>query len=349
MPRPRSRTQARIGVDLCVLRAPYPASLARCVRSGLAALRARGDVEVVPLGPLGGSRRHWRLRGLPRAARRSEVDGVHSFVSGFAPLAPAPRVQTVHELPWRHGERENADRAHRLWVRLGPLAAARVVVPSRHVARDLAAATGRDRATVIPWGVEPRFGAADGEPLTVAGERIDRDVLLLPLGGRSKKRADRAVAALAALDGALRVVVTGPDGPGLARARREARARGIEGRLRHVPWIDEDDLPRAFAAAGAVLCLARSEGFAHPVLEGLAAGRPVVAAPGGAQEELLAGAGELADPDDPEALAAAIERALAWRPARADAARARAGEFTWERWAASTARLWNELLAEGAA
>ncbi|QDU68647.1 glycosyltransferase [Engelhardtia mirabilis] len=345
---PRSPTATRIGVDLCVLRAPYPLSLQRCVRSGLEALRGRDDVETVRLGPMGGSRGHWRLRGLGRAARRSEVDGVHAFVSGFSPTAPGPRIQTVHELPWHHGESENADLRHRLWIRLGGRFARAIVCPSEHVARDLRAELGSagERVRVIPWGVDRRFGEAAGEggpTVELGGEPFDRATLLLPLGGRTKKRASAAVEALAHLPRSVRLVVTGPDGPGLDAARARAAALGLGQRLHHVPWIEESDLPLALAASGAVLALARSEGFAHPVLEALATGTPVVAAPGGAQEELAGGCAELADPEDSAGLAAAIGRALAWTEEQRRAARERAARFTWERWAESTALLWREL------
>ena len=347
----RSPSTTRIGVDLCVLGSPYPASLGRCVRSGLRALRELADVDVVALGPMGGDRRRWRLRGLPGAARRSGVQGVHSFVSGFSPTAPAPRIQTVHELPWRHGERENADFGHRLWTRIGAWRAQHVVTPSEHVARDLRAelGLGDDRVTATPWGVDRRFGEAAGEggaTVELGGEPFDRATLLLPLGGRAKKRAAAAVEALAQLPREVRLVVTGPDGPGLEAARARAAALSIAPRLHHVPWIAEADLPQAVAACGAVLALARSEGFAHPVLEALATGTAVVAVPDGAQQELAGECAELADPDSPEQLAAAIERALSWNETRRSAARERAAHYDWKRWAEGTARVWRTALEE---
>ncbi len=52
------------------------------------------------------------------------------------------------------------------------------------------------------------------------------------------------------------------------------------------------------------------EGFGFPVLEAMTLGVPVVAANRGSLPELLGGAGTLVEPDDPDQMAAAIERVM---------------------------------------
>jgi glycosyltransferase involved in cell wall biosynthesis len=77
-----------------------------------------------------------------------------------------------------------------------------------------------------------------------------------------------------------------------------------------------------------------NEGFGIPVLEAMSAGVPVVAANRGALPEVLGDAGTLVDPDDVEAFAEAMHRALTdevFAIACAQRGLARAREFSWDR------------------
>ena len=72
------------------------------------------------------------------------------------------------------------------------------------------------------------------------------------------------------------------------------------------------------------------EGFGLTALEAMACGTPVVASDRTALPEVVGDAGLLVDPDDAEAMAAGIERAMDdAAPARAGPARA--ARFSWER------------------
>jgi len=150
----------RVGFDVSPLQRPHPPGVVRVVRELVAALEERARLEVVRLAPPeGAGLRRWRQRDLPREVVPRGLAGLHSFVSAFAWRGPGRRVQTVHELPWRHGVRENAGPRHRLWAALGPLLADRVLTASEHVARDLRRRRlpGAARVRVCPWGVGPPF------------------------------------------------------------------------------------------------------------------------------------------------------------------------------------------------
>ena len=72
-------------------------------------------------------------------------------------------------------------------------------------------------------------------------------------------------------------------------------------------YLPEPDLARVVAGAAAVVVPSWYEGFGLPALEALACGTPVVAADLPAHREVLGDQAELFPPDDPAALAAALE------------------------------------------
>jgi len=181
-------------------------------------------------------------------------------------------------------------------------------------------------AVVVPGGVDharfhPRAGAGgdggdggQGYVLTVgAGARKN----LGALAETARRLRLRGLELWAA--GGSRPQVAGEEVPGIRR-------------LGHVP---DAGLPALYARARAFVLPSLHEGFGLPLLEAMACGVPVVAARAGALPETSAGAARLADPRDPEALAAAVEEVLddpaPWRAAGL----ARAGAFSWARTAAA--------------
>lgn len=300
----------------------------------LAALERRHRIEVVRLAPPPLVRlARWRQLDLARQARG--LDGLHSFVSAIPLLGALPRVQTIHELPWRHGERENADLAHRLWSELGPLRAAAVQTATEYSARDLRARwlPGRRKVRVVPWGVAEPF---------VPGPAERRAELVCPGGARAKK----GLAAL--LEGAARhpqrpaLLATGASTPELERCAARARELGVW--LAHVESLDERELVERYRGAWAVALLSRSEGFGLPILEAMACGTPVIVPEHSAQAEVAGAAGLRVDPLDPESVAAALERARRERAELGARGIERAAQFSWQRTAEGIEQLWRELL-----
>ena len=347
----------RIGFDASPLRSPTTSGLRRVVEASLVELETRAVVEVVRLAPAQGEEpRRWRQRRLPLEVARAELVGVHSFVSAFALRGPGRRVQTVHELPWRHGVAENADWRHRLWPRLGRWRADAIVTQTETVAQELGlrrAGTG-GKLAVIPWGVdlarfrpEPAPGTVD-EPL-LDRYRLPEGPFLLALGAvRAKKNLPALLRGLAHLrstaGSAPRLVVTGPDTPDLRRDLGSLQQLGLTRGVSTPGTVDEEDLPGLLRLAAAVPVLSLSEGFGLPVLEALACGTPVLVPRGSAQAEVAGEAGIEVDPRDPSSVAAGIARALERREELRPILSERAHAFPWSRTARGIEELWTSLV-----
>jgi glycosyltransferase involved in cell wall biosynthesis len=336
--RPTTST-VRIGLDLSPAAGHASPGVARAALQLCAALERRGRVEVVRLPPPPGRGvRRWRHHDLARIASAARLDALHSFTSAVPLWAPCRRVQTVHELPWLHGEGENAGLRHRLWARLGARVADLVVTMTETVAAELREHCRPARLAVVPWGVAPGV-ERDAALVEALGLRA-RGYVLVPGGARPKKLAS---AALAALDGRaapalsrLEVAVTGVGPVGATPPRARLRALGV---------VDERSMEALVQHAACVAVPSLSEGWSLPVLEALVRGVPVVVPAGSAQAEVAGEGGVVAASRAPDELGRALAQAVEERddPARVAARLAVAARRDWDESARRMEEAWLSL------
>jgi glycosyltransferase involved in cell wall biosynthesis len=95
----------------------------------------------------------------------------------------------------------------------------------------------------------------------------------------------------------------------LDTARAHARRVGVEGRVSFPGWVDETKVDELLRAADLLVLPSRAENQPVAILEAMARAVPVVATRiGGIPEQVLDGrSGLLVEPDDPDALAQALE------------------------------------------
>jgi len=204
----------------------------------------------------------------------------------------------------------------------------------------------------VPGGVDTKwFSPGDGVRAARMRLGLDPQQRLLVTVRRAEPRMGidqllRAVRILASDKVSLAVV-----GGGLLtdEFKRLSSELGIDGRVRFVGRVPEEELPDWYRAADLfVLPTVAYEGFGMVTVEALASGVPVVGTPAGATPELL----EPLDPrlvaggSDPDSLALAIREALTFT---GDDFRSRCRDYAVARFDWSTvARAWDDALSEAA-
>jgi glycosyltransferase involved in cell wall biosynthesis len=269
----------------------------------------------------------WEQLALPLAARRAEL---LLSPANLAPLAGRGNVVVVHDsAPFR--EPAWYGRVYGAWHRaLVPRIARRarlVLVPSEHVRSELVELLGLDagRVRAIPPGVDAAFADPPAPEPLLRRMGLERPYVLA-VGTDSPRKnlglLDRIAPTLE--DSGLQVAIAGSGRPYLPRSE--------PGGVRRLGYVPDSDLPALYAGAAALAMPSLYEGFGLPCVEAMAAGTPVVAADRAALPEACGGAALLADPDDPDAFAAALVQAAGPERRRlTEAGRARAASLSWER------------------
>ena len=185
-------------------------------------------------------------------------------------------------------------------------AAARIVVPSAWL-RDLVVSWGvePDRVVVLPHAVSPP-PLEDRETLR-AEYGFSGPTLVLAARLVPQKSLDVALRALART-AKVALVIAG-DGPERDGAERLVRKLGVGSRVRFLGAQPREDVFALFRAADAAILSSSWESFGLVVAEALAVGTPVISTEVGGVVEMLSDGvnGLLIPPEDPEALAGAIE------------------------------------------
>src|SRR5690606_1328848 len=98
--------------------------------------------------------------------------------------------------------------------------------------------------------------------------------------------------------------------------------------------ISDEQLPAVYNLASVLVMPSFYEGFGFPALEAMACGTVTVVSNRSSLPEVVGEVGLQVDPDDPSALAAALEQALTdttWREKMRISGIERARDFTWDK------------------
>jgi glycosyltransferase involved in cell wall biosynthesis len=240
-------------------------------------------------------------------------------------------------------------------LRMTYLAKARVVIAISAATRETLeryTLVSPDRIVVIPYGLNSTFTrlecAKGGRRDSAGVDRAAKVVLQVATKGRYKNTPLllKAFAQLRARIPDVTLVRIGA--PFYSDESALAAKLGIASAITYVGAVSDDRiLAEWYSAADVLVFPSLWEGFGWPPLESMACETPVVASDIPAIREVVGDAGVLVSPDDPAAMADAVERVLtdpSWSRSLSAKGLDRAARFTWTSAAARTLAVYESLV-----
>jgi glycosyltransferase involved in cell wall biosynthesis len=291
------------------------------IELALAGIEAERRLPVLPAAHV--FRTAWsRFGRLPVERFAGPLDVFHFSDWMYPPQRGGLRSTMVHDLvplhfpQWVH---RRTERMHGAKYRHAARTCDVVIANSRHTADDVAATLGvpRERIHVAYPGVEEAF-SPEGERA-----RLERPYVLTVATLEPRKNLGTLVEAYRRLgEPDLALAVAGAAGWG------EQPSLDVSGVIR-LGYTPPPELPRLFRGATVFAFPSRFEGFGMPVLEAMACGVPCVVSAHRSLDEACGDAAVRHDPEDPDALAAAIREALDRRDELVARGLEHARRFTW--------------------
>jgi alpha-1,3-rhamnosyl/mannosyltransferase len=300
----------------------------------------------------------WEQWSLPRAAREGRVDLLHAPGTSLPWWQPVPTIVTIHDtIPWQ--PRDGATTWDFYRDRVLPAAyhrAAAITTISQNSRKDILARWPalKPRLHVISPGVDERYLEAqrDWAPIVIDDRQVTEPYFLYFGGADPRKRLMWALQAWwrGGADRSM-LVVCGLE-PGAHAEFRKSIPRELQGKVILAPFLSEEDLPRIYMRATAVLYPSLYEGFGLPVVEAQSVGTPVVFSAVGSLAELN-GPGAIVLPvDDLPAWTRTVSNLLDDLAARFGpdrVARAWARQYSWDAYVERTLAVYESVRAQHSA
>ena len=306
---------------------------------------------------------HHRLEALTLSAELlpHRLDLLHS-PDFIPPLRGARRhVITIYDLNFLHYPQFLTRASRRYYngqIRRAARQANLIMTISESSRRDIVELLGvpPERITTQYPGVDASFRPLPAEFLQEQRRQLDLPETFLLFVGTFEPRKN--IAGL--LEAWRRLRLQLPDAPPIVLAgRRGWLFDGTMQRIRdmkldeHILWrenVPQNALPALFNLATALVLPSFYEGFGFPALEAMACGTLPIVSNVSSLPEVVGDVGLQVDPNDPDALAAAMLRALndsAWREAQQETGLERAAHFTWDKSARALLKVWDRALQDG--
>jgi glycosyltransferase involved in cell wall biosynthesis len=178
---------------------------------------------------------------------------------------------------------------------------------------------------------------------------VERENVILNVGAiQKRKNIARLVDAFERTPRGWQLVLAGSAGYGAGEILSRIESSPRRADIQALGYVSPDELADWYARARIFAFPSLDEGFGMPVLEAMVAGIPVVAANRAALPEVCGDAALLVDPEDVDAIHAALDQLIRDESLAAALARrglARADQFSWEKAAEQTWNVYQRVLA----
>lgn len=308
-------------------------------------LRRKADIKnefpnarVFPIPPTLADLIWNKLHVFPAEKLLGKIDVLHT--SDWAEIPSSGfKVTTVHDLyPIKfpkmvHPTILEVHRRKLYWVKKE---SKRIIVPSVSTKKDLLN-LGFDENIIRVIPEAPLYTkTGDEEVVRVKKKyRIQGDYMI-SIGVTPLKNTERIIRAfhLASAGKDLKLIIVGHPSNMKALEERNVRFLG---------YVSPNDLSALLTGSRGLLYASLYEGYGIPILEGFACGVPVVTSNVGSMPEVAGDAAILVDPTDTNSIAEGVAQVIRGAKAYVDKGSERVKEFSWEKTAAMTLNVYEEI------
>lgn len=264
---------------------------------------------------------YWRSRGIVGQLKADGVQVYHGL-SGELPIgirqAGIRTVVTIHDLIFlRHPEYYH-------WIDVQIYRrkfiqtlreADRIVAISECTRRDICELGGipKEKIDLVYQSCATRFSSqvpAEKKHQVRANYQLPQRYVLSVGSIEERKNTLLLVKALPMLPDDVHVVLVGRETKYAQKVALQAERCGVASRLHLLHDVPDEDLTAVYAMADVFAYPSRYEGFGIPIIEAIRMGLPVVACTGSCLEEAGGPDNLYVNPDEPEAMAYALEQLL---------------------------------------
>lgn len=328
----------------------YTVELARA----LARISPADRFELV--SPLNGlSRRFWWQIGLPRYLRQSRFSVFHGTNYSVPLLKTCPTVVTIHDLSlllWPQTHSQHLARRARWRLPLMARRADAIIVPSQSIKTEVCEhlRIKESKITAIPEAPRSSFWPVPPDETVAVRQRLNiSDDFILFVGTiEPRKNLLTLVRAFQEITHhcQTQLVLAGDEGWLTGELHGFLRNADFSARVRLVGYLADDDLRALYSSCNVFVYPSLYEGFGLPLLEAMACGAPVVTSNIPSIRETVGDAALLVSPTDVDELARSLVRLLenpAEREQRSAEGKQHASEFSWDKAATATLKVYRSI------
>jgi glycosyltransferase involved in cell wall biosynthesis len=264
------------------------------------------------------------------------------------PPTRARSLLTVHDLSFERDPESAAPGLRRYLKTVVPRSIHRanhVIAVSEATKRDIVELyqVPENKITVLYEGVDAIFRPTPNPGIRTKYDLGNGPYIFSVSTIQPRKNYQRLIQAMAALPAEYNLVIAGGKGWMYDAIFAEAEQPAIQGRVKFIGFVPDDDLPALYTEAAALAYPSLYEGFGLPLLEAMACGTPTLTSNVSCLPEVAGDAAVLVDPLSVEAIAAGLAQCLHEREAWVAKGFTRAAQFRWNDVAAQLLALYKTI------